>query len=240
MSKFCEVISRKVLTSSQAIRAEFMTPLHHWIRFSITKVFLLLAATVFLGSFAQANDIKRGEKVYALCSACHGTDGLGAKQYHAPALAGLADWYITDQLQKFRDGRRGAHPDDITGLLMRPMSRAIQSDQDIEAVSKYIASLKPKVPEPTLEGNPEMGKALFMVCVACHGEDLNGKQEMKTPSLKYLQDWYVLAQLKKYKDGVRGDASDPQSVQMQAITMGLQNEQMMADVIAYVNQMAKQ
>ena len=121
------------------------------------------------------------------------------------------------------------------------MSRTLRGEEDIKAVAAYIATLEPKVPDATLTGgDPQMGQTLYAICVACHGPDLKGKQEMKTPSLKYMPDWYQLAQLKKYKHAIRGaNDPDPQSLQMQAITMGLQNEKMMIDVVAYVNQMAR-
>ena len=48
-------------------------------------------------------------------------------------------------------------------------------------------------------------------------------------------DWYHLAQLKKFKSGVRG--SNPQDItgaQMRPMSMLLADEQMMKDVVAYI------
>ncbi len=203
----------------------------------------LLAIAAVLPNQARAEDIlQQGKRLYSLCSACHGPRALGVQQYRAPALAGLPDWYLVDQLTKFRDGRRGAHPDDVAGLLMRPMSRALQREKDVKAVAAYISTLQPKLPKVTVTGgDPQMGQTLYMVCVACHGANLEGNKELRSPGLKYLPDWYQLAQLKNYKNAIRGtDATDPQAMQMQAVTMGLQNEKMMIDVVAYINKMARQ
>lgn len=190
---------------------------------------------------AQPADPKRGEQLYAVCSACHGQEGHGSQAVKAPALAGLTDWYLASQLEKFRNGQRGAHPADAAGLLMRPMSRTLKNAQDVADVAAYVASLEPVVAATTIEdGDPAKGQALFAVCVACHGDKLQGNEPLQTAPLKYANDWYMLAQLKKYKAGIRGnDPADAQAAQMKAIVAGIADEQTMKDVIAYVSQLAK-
>lgn len=186
-------------------------------------------------------DLKRGQQLYKVCSACHGPEAYGNQSIKAPALAGLTDWYIIEQVKKFQNGQRGAHPSDVAGLLMRPMARTLKNDEEVEAVSAYIASLKPKLPEVTIEGgDAKKGQALFAVCVACHGDKLQGNEQLKTAPLKYSNDWYQLAQLKKYKNHIRGnDPADAQASQMQAIVAGLPDEQTMKNVIAYISEVAK-
>ncbi len=191
---------------------------------------------------AVSGDLKRGKHLYAVCSTCHGVEGHGNQKYQAPALAGLTDWYLVSQIQKFRNGQRGAHPADVAGLLMRPMARTLKNDKDVADVSAYIASLEPVLAEVTLEGgDPAKGQALFAVCIACHGDKLQGNEQLQTAPLKYANDWYMLAQLKKYKAGIRGnDPADAQAAQMTAIVSGLADEQTMKDVIAYITQLAKE
>ncbi len=186
-------------------------------------------------------DLKRGQQLYAVCSACHGQEAHGNQAIKAPALAGLTDWYIREQILKFQNGQRGAHPADAAGLLMRPMARTLKNEKEVAAVAAYIASLKPVLPEITLEGgDAAKGQALFAVCVACHGDKLQGNEQLKTAPLKYSNDWYQLAQLKKYQAHVRGnDPADAQAVQMQAIVAGLPDEQTMKNVIAYISQVAR-
>ncbi|MBC7713138.1 MAG: cytochrome c [Rhizobacter sp.] len=47
------------------------------------------------------------------------------------------------------------------------------------------------------------GKALFAVCIQCHGADANGIVEKKAPRLSGQHDWYLLKQLTEIKSGVR-------------------------------------
>lgn len=197
------------------------------------SVLLLVFAPQFSGT-VQAQDLKRGKKLYALCSICHGPDGHGKPELKAPALAGLTDWYLIGQLQKFRNGKRGAHPDDVTGLMMRPMAKTLTSDKDVEAVAAYIAGLTPRIPKLTLGGDATKGKILYNVCIACHGDKVQGNKDLVSPPLKHLDDWYQLAQLKKFKAGLRGtDPTDAQSMQMRAILATVPDEQTMLDIIAY-------
>jgi cytochrome c oxidase subunit 2 len=82
-----------------------------------------------------------GQQHYAACSACHGTDGKGNKALNAPPIGQLQSWYIETQLHKFRNGIRGAHPDDTYGAQMRPMSMAIPDDQAVTDLSAYVSTL---------------------------------------------------------------------------------------------------
>lgn len=190
---------------------------------------------------AEPADPKRGAHLFAVCSACHGQEGHGNQALKAPALAGLTDWYLVSQIEKFRNGQRGAHPADAAGLLMRPMSRTLKDAKDVADVSAYIASLEPRLAETTIEdGDPAKGQALFAVCIACHGDKLQGNEQLQTAPLKYTNDWYMLAQLKKYKAGIRGnDPADAQAAQMKAIVAGLPDEQTMKNVIAYISELAR-
>jgi len=60
---------------------------------------------------AESNNItvatKSGESLYISCIACHGESDQGNKELEAPSIAGLDDWYISRQLEKFKSGHRG-------------------------------------------------------------------------------------------------------------------------------------
>ena len=62
---------------------------------------------------AAEGDLARGEALFDLCAQCHGADGGGNKMFLAPAIAGLEQWYVEMQLEKFRNGQRGRHFDDV-------------------------------------------------------------------------------------------------------------------------------
>ena len=62
---------------------------------------------------------------------------------NAPSLLGQHDWYHVAQLNKFKDGIRGANPQDITGSQMRPMAMTLVNEQAVKDVVAYIQSLNP-------------------------------------------------------------------------------------------------
>jgi len=197
-------------------------------------------------------DSKLANQLFQLCSACHGPDGHGNRELMAPAIAGLPEWYIVNQLRKFKNGGRGAHPADIAGLRMRPMARTLDMGRDkgrnsrevdLHTIAHYVAELKPKQPVDEVKGgDAERGKAFYLVCSACHGPNSEGNQQLNAPSQIYLEDWYMLEQLKKFKRGLRGaDAiKDPQGYTMTPIMATIPDEQAMKDVIAYIRQISRE
>jgi cytochrome c oxidase subunit 2 len=199
---------------------------------------LLIGAIGAAGGCSQANasgDTQRGATLYVYCAQCHGEDGSGYEKFRAPAIAGMPAWYVESQLHKFQDGARGDHPDDVDGLRMRPMSRTLKSDDDVQAVAAYVESMGPANPSPTVEGgDARKGKQLYATCVSCHGEKAEGKLENKGPPLTSTSDWYLMAQLKKFKAGIRGtDGEDVTGGQMRPLAVSL-DDQAMKDIVAYI------
>ncbi len=178
---------------------------------------------------------------WKLCSTCHGEQGLGRREVHAPSIAGLPDWYLRRQLEKFQTNVRGAHPDDAEGHLMRPMSRALPR-KEIEGMAAYISSL-PKKSQETIKadfekeygGDALKGQALYATCMACHGMNGEGNPALKAPSQQGMDGWYMLAQLKKFKSGIRGNnPADIEAMTMKPILATLPDEDAMKNVIAYL------
>ncbi len=87
-------------------------------------------------------DAAKGETQYATCAACHGQEAEGNAALNAPALAGVDDWYQVVQLEKFRNGQRGAHRDDTYGQQMAPMSKVLADESAMRDVVAYINSLQ--------------------------------------------------------------------------------------------------
>jgi cytochrome c553 len=77
------------------------------------------------------------------CAACHGPAAQGNPALNSPRLAGSDDWYLVAQLQAFREGDRGSHPQDRTGKQMRAMAGVLPDDAAVAAVAAYIRSLEP-------------------------------------------------------------------------------------------------
>ncbi len=89
-----------------------------------------------------AADDARGKQLYAsTCSACHAENGMGNAELNAPRLAGMTDWYMLTQLQKYRAGLRGHDPDDTYGLQMTPFAKALPDEQSLLDVVAYINTL---------------------------------------------------------------------------------------------------
>lgn len=81
----------------------------------------------------MGGDMSRG---LAACTACHGPRGSGVEQAKYPNLSGQHPAYIKAQLTAFRAGTRDNDPNGM----MRDVAKKL-TDQDIEALSKYVAGL---------------------------------------------------------------------------------------------------
>jgi cytochrome c oxidase subunit 2 len=88
-----------------------------------------------------SGDIAAGEDLYVTCSNCHGDEGQGIWAMNAPRIAGMSDWYTASQLRNFRDGIRGAHPDDFYGRQMAQISMMLNDDQEINDLIAYLNTL---------------------------------------------------------------------------------------------------
>ena len=87
-------------------------------------------------------NVERGRDRYVTCGTCHGADGQGIAATNAPRLKGMSDWYLTTQLRNFRDGARGAHPQDLYGSQMALMAPMLADDQAVNDVVAYINTLR--------------------------------------------------------------------------------------------------
>ena len=178
--------------------------------------------------------VHRGEALYGKCVNCHGEAGEGRKQILAPAIAGLPDWYVVEQLKKFKEGIRGSAFKDVAGHRMRPMGRMLKTEEDMKAVAVYVQGLKQADSPTSVDGDAYAGKAQYTACLACHGPEGKGNEQLGAPDIRYTGDWYLLEQLKKFKSGWRGaDPRDVRGATMRPNAMAM-NEQQMKDVVAYI------
>ena len=91
-------------------------------------------------------NVHKGEDIYRTCGQCHGQRGEGIAALNAPRQAGMSDWYLVKQLENFRAGIRGAHPDDKYGMQMSMMAAILQSDDRVNDVVAYINTLPGPLP----------------------------------------------------------------------------------------------
>jgi cytochrome c553 len=186
--------------------------------------------------------VLRGEELYGIwCSGCHGSEGQGNPSNKAPSIAGLPQWYLENQLTGFQSGFRGIHEEDISGQTMQRMSiMALAEKGDLPSVAGYVSSMPVTWPNPTMDGNPELGKQPYQVCAACHGLDGLGDEKISAPPIVQLDDWYLIQELENFKIGARGvhpeDAWGPVMRQI-AVALG---DVSMENVVAYIQTLRKE
>ncbi len=197
------------------------------------KEILLVAMATLIAAVAPAGaaDDERGEELYQLCAQCHSGDATGNPKVGAPSIAGLERWYVEAQLRKFQTGVRGSHPEDLPGLRMRPMAMTLNHEGDVEDVASYVASLAQAKPAASLAGGDrEKGAEYFKICLTCHGSAAEGNQQMNAPSLARSSDWYLMVQLKNFREGRRGvNPKDATGLLMRPMSFTLPDEQAMKD-----------
>ena len=172
------------------------------------------------------------------CTTCHGTDGRGNEGLQAPRLAGMEPWYLKRQLENYRDGIRGTHPDDSEGLAMQPMAAKL-TDASIQDIIEWVGGWNYVPAEHTISGDLEAGGALYQPCATCHGADAEGNEALGAPALAGQNDWYMVTQLGNFLAGYRGvHPRDVYGAQMRVMTTGLNGENDINNVVAYINSLS--
>ena len=188
----------------------------------------MVAAAAFTGARA-GND-------FDYCLLCHGTNGNGNYGIRAPKVSGVEPWYLKRQLENFAAGVRGRPAGDAPGQEMAPVALRLREEGQLDAAVAFLAKLEPKKPAATVTGNVAHGRKVYETCVACHGARGEGNAALQAPALASRSDWYLVAQLVNYREGLRGaDERDTYGAQMRAIAVTLADDAAIADVVAYIN-----
>ncbi len=94
----------------------------------------VLCAGVLGASFAAAEDIEAGGKLYKKeCRGCHGPTAKGLASY--PKLAGHPFEYLVDRLERYRAGEKFGP----NTPLMAPRAKKL-TDEDIANIATFIAT----------------------------------------------------------------------------------------------------
>jgi hypothetical protein len=180
----------------------------------------------------------QGDLFATVCAQCHGPVGQGNDLLKAPSIAARPAWYVLAQLQNFHSGRRGSNPADLPGTQMATIAKTLSIDQ-MNDVAKKVQSLALVLPSTaTALNNPDLeeGRILFTErCMECHRYNASGEMTFGSPPLVGLQDWYLLAQIDKFKSGWRGvDPADPNGTKMKLSSQYIESEQAKHDVVAFI------
>jgi cytochrome c oxidase subunit 2 len=182
-----------------------------------------------------ADAATRGKELFETCVPCHGQDGSGSPEFGAPNIAGMKAWYVEEQVAKFRAGTRGMHFSDQEGMRMRPMALSLMTDENVDAVARYVESLPVVRHASSLPGDPKAGEALYATCSSCHGDNGAGNDDLKAPRVAGVDDWYLATQLRKFKSGVRGtNPKDKEGRLMRPMARALGDDEAVRNVVAYV------
>ena len=181
-------------------------------------------------------DAEKGASEFSTCATCHGKNGEGMQALMAPALAGQEPYYLKNQLENFKNGKR-PHADDENGALMASIAKAL-NPEGIDNIIAYINTLPSPTVTPTIKGGDiEKGKSYYnMICGACHGSGAMGIEALFSPKLVGLQDWYLERQINNFREGIRGTAEgDAYGAQMHQIATAIPDDETVKDLIAYLN-----
>ena len=179
-----------------------------------------------------------GKALFSTCSACHGAGGEGNVKVGAPNIAGMASWYTARQLANFSSGKRGTDKADAFGAQMRAASMAVNSDEQRDAVAKYIASLPSREAAATTSSKPAdlaNGRNQFnAICSSCHGGSGRGNLTLGAPGLIGLEITYAERQLRAFREGQRGAHPDDKwGAQMKVGASMLPNLKSGRDALVY-------
>ena len=166
-----------------------------------------------------------GELQFGVCVQCHGAHGEGRPELGAPRIGRLDAAYVEAQLRAFRDGARGSGPAGDPSLAMAAVAEGLP-DAVIATLGPYVAALDP-APQPP--GPPAPGAA-YRRCAACHGVDAAGDAALQAPALAQQDPAYLVRQLRRHRDGLRGGTG---GAVMAAQVAGLSDEDL-DEIVAHI------
>ncbi len=89
--------------------------------------------------------------------------------------------------------------------------------------------------EPGEAPDPKRGEVLFNLCTQCHGDVGQGNPLALAPAIAGQEQWYIEAQLHKFRDGLRGaHAEDIAGLRMRPMSRSLRTADDVKHVAAYV------
>ncbi len=210
---------------------------------AISAFSLLIRAVFVMAGFVHAEETHSPNAPVIfqnLCATCHGLKGEGKAEVKSPSIASLPAWYVQRQLENFQQDRRGTHPHDVEGQMMRAIASTLTAEQT-RAIAKWVEGLPRVEPALTIKTDSARGKELYADrCMECHRYNGEGELVFGSAPLVGLQDWYLASQLRKFRNGQRGAAKDDAYGQkmVQAASL-IEDENMLLSVVAWLIELQK-
>lgn len=180
----------------------------------------------------EPNSLGMAVNTLQACKLCHSN----REMQRGPVLDGMEEWYLLDQLQKFKTGLRGQQDSNRAEILMATAMKDVSPDPEtLLSLAQAFATLPPQPSLTTIKGNAERGQQLYQSCANCHGVDAKGKPEVKAPGLLIQEDWFLLDQLRKYKLGLRGTHPEDSFGTVMAAAVKDWPDKDLKDIVVYLN-----
>ena len=121
--------------------------------------------------------------------------------------------------------------------MMAPMAATLADDAAIGNVVAYIKTLPDHSAPATVKKSTANGQNRYVTtCGICHGANGQGIRAMNAPRLAGMSDWYLVTQLKNFKQRIRGaHPDDKYGDQMSLMAATLADDQAANDIVAYIN-----
>lgn len=189
---------------------------------SLPNAFYVLLLCLF-SLDVHASGATNPPEIMGVCATCHGDFGQGGSRGEYPRLAGQSEKYLADQLKSFRARVR-------INIPMFPYTEERElADEDIQAISSYLSSVKLPTTPPTFKGNEDAltrlqmmekvmiipraegdiengGKVYQKECASCHAKDGGGRGSF--PMLVGQYSNYLKKQVISYIKGERPHDED--------------------------------
>ena len=149
-------------------------------------------------------DLAKGEASFAVCVACHGTDGNSGTPAN-PKLAQQHPEYLVKQLREFKSGKRA-------NAIMMGFASGLSED-DMKNIAFWLASQKAKPGFATDKTLVALGERIYRggvqdrqiaACAGCHSPNGAGIPA-QYPRLAGQHAEYTASSLTAYRDGVRNN-----------------------------------
>jgi len=198
-------------------------------------LFPILGALV-LSQYSCASDRnskKAWHELVTQCESCHSMNTNISSI--APSLDGMAGDDIVEQLDNFRQSKRGI---DQTDALTRDMSQQAKAlrDEQISLIADYYSGRTRQLSNESVSGNVENGEHLYKEqCEGCHSSML-GRYFTKSPRITHLRGSYLLAQLNQFSKGKRTVMEDSKhKLKMAAVAKKL-SESEQSNIVAFIKE----